>query len=73
MVNANTLEVMREYTDLGIDILDIYSIDNGNLMGNLSSINPAVLDEKGAGSQKIYEYSGVIELIQYQPMSFRHG
>lgn len=62
VVNANTLEVMREYTDLGIDILDIYSIDNGNLMGNFASINPAVLDEKGAGSQKIYEYSGVIEL-----------
>ena len=62
VVNADTLEVVREYTDLGLDILDIYSIENGQLMGNFASIDPAVLDEKGTGSQKIYEYSGLIEL-----------
>jgi len=61
-VDADTLEVVREYTDLGIDILDIYSIEGGKLMGNFASIDPAVLDEKGTGSQKIYEYSGMIDL-----------
>lgn len=62
VVNADTLEIVREYTDLGVDVLDIYSIENGQLMGNFASIDPAVLEEKGAGSQKIYEYSGVIDL-----------
>ena len=62
VVNANTLKVIREYTDLGIDILDIHSVEDGKLMGNFASIDPAVLDEKGAGSQKVYEYFGVIEL-----------
>ena len=62
VVNADTLEVVREYADLGLDILDIYSIEDGKLMGNFASIDPAVLDEKGTGSQKIYEYSGLIDL-----------
>ncbi|MBQ7982166.1 MAG: hypothetical protein IJ302_01245, partial [Clostridia bacterium] len=62
VMNAATLEIVRKYTDLGVDILDIYSIENGQLLGNFASIDPAVLDEKGAGSQKIYEYSGLIDL-----------
>ena len=62
VVNADTLEVVREYADLGLDILDIYSIEDGKLMGNFASIDPAVLDEKGTGSQKIYEHSGLIDL-----------
>ena len=62
VVNADTLEVVQEYADLGLDILDIYSIEDGKLMGNFASIDPAVLDEKGTGSQKIYEYSGLIDL-----------
>ena len=62
VVNADTLEVVREYTDLGLDILDIYSIEDGKLMGNFASIDPAILDEKGTGSQKIYEHSGLIDL-----------
>lgn len=60
--HPDTLEIEREYTDLGLDILDIYSIEDGKLMGNFASIDPAVLDEKGTGSQKIYEYSGLIDL-----------
>lgn len=62
VVNADTLKVVREYTDLGLDILDIYSIEDGKLMGNFASIDPEVLDEKGTGSQKIYEHSGLIDL-----------
>lgn len=62
VLNSDTLEIVREYTDLGVDILDIYSIENGQLMGCFASIDPAVRDEIGAGSQKIYEYSGLIDL-----------
>ena len=62
VASADTLEVVREFTDLGLDILDIYSVEDGKLMGNFASIDPTVLDEKGTGSQKVYEYIDIIEL-----------
>ena len=62
VMDSEALKIVREYNDLYADVLDIYGIENGQLMGKLTSIDPAVLDEKGTGSNKIYEYSGMIDL-----------
>ena len=59
-LEPNTLEIVQEYDGLGVDILDFYAVENGQIMGYFEAINPAVREEKGTGSAKTVLYSGVV-------------
>ena len=60
VLEPNTLEIVQEYDGLGVDILDFYAVENGQIMRYFEAINPAVREEKGTGSAKTVLYSGVI-------------
>jgi hypothetical protein len=45
-----------------VDILDFYSVENGQIFGYFAATDPSVLDEKGTGSTMTYRYSGVPSL-----------
>ena len=61
-LDPDTGKTVKEYRDLGVDILDFYSVENGQIFGYFAATDPSVLDEKGTGSTMTYRYSGVPSL-----------